>query len=67
MALSGQINCAKVCPLLDQSKQTRILPEDSLSANDPFIHSYLTSHLTPKSWRLDFSFIGDKPACFQSQ
>jgi len=35
LALSGQFNHARVCPLLDQSGQRWILTCDDLSANDP--------------------------------
>ena len=36
MALSGQSNCARVCPLLDQQRtKVGILAGDGLSANDP--------------------------------
>jgi hypothetical protein len=35
MALSGQTNRARVCPLLDNSGQGWILAGNGLSANDP--------------------------------
>src|ERR1035437_8159989 len=35
VALSGQSNSARVCPLLDQSGQRSILAADGLSAFDP--------------------------------
>jgi hypothetical protein len=35
MALSGQSNCTRLCPLLDQSGQKLILASDGLSAFDP--------------------------------
>jgi hypothetical protein len=35
MALSGQSNHARVCPLSDQSRQSWILARDGLSAFDP--------------------------------
>jgi hypothetical protein len=35
LALSGQSNRTRVCPLLDQSGQTWILARDGLSAFDP--------------------------------
>jgi hypothetical protein len=35
MALSGQPNRTRVCPLLDQSGQLLILARDGLSAYDP--------------------------------
>ena len=35
LALSGQTNRTRVCPLLDQSGQSWILAHDGLSANDP--------------------------------
>jgi hypothetical protein len=35
LAQSGQSSCARVCPLLDQSRQNWILARDGLSAFDP--------------------------------
>ena len=35
LAQSGQWDRARVCPLLDNSGQSRIVARDSLSANDP--------------------------------
>jgi hypothetical protein len=35
MALSGQSNRGRECPLLDQSGQSWVLAGDGLSANDP--------------------------------
>src|ERR1039458_3598424 len=39
VAQSGQSSCAHVCPLLDQSRQRRILAGDGLSAYDPNGHA----------------------------
>jgi hypothetical protein len=35
LALNGQASHASFCPLLDQSRQSQILAQDGLSANDP--------------------------------
>jgi hypothetical protein len=37
LALSGQSDRARVCPLLDQSGQRLILTENGLSAYDPVL------------------------------